>query len=308
MWIDNLPSLVDQDVPSGPELITERLHLLAFLDDCVKRCLRAPHKYMEDIVGLGPTELERQSSSLPSPLLATALEQLQAKVAGHVIPADAALAIIRYIRGIGISLSCKTISSRYLFAVMDKLISAVEAAEVTRGGQLSDLRRAAELGKIQLNSLLVGKPVGAKQIAPATELPRSLQHIVRDTRPGQAIEALSRFADQGEGIGGLLQIPWEWLALHLGPQHPLLLQYIATCSLSKIPQIAAVLSRMLQSAISKIELVSQSRAIVELLQSCLRRPALSDDTRQSIKTALFRQPSLTDQVDSVPLRLIGSGQ
>lgn len=156
VWLSSLPWVASAPSPTD---IAERLHLLSFLDDCVRRCMKTPHRYMEDVIRLDDTgDAILSAAGLPSPLLFTVLEQLQAKMAGHLVSTEASLVIIRYVRQVILGMTRKDTAVSYLEALATKLEECVAIAQKARGVQQPELAHAAELAKVQLKSL-VGKGV-----------------------------------------------------------------------------------------------------------------------------------------------------
>ena len=160
-WLASMPKSSPGATGSAPADITERLHLLSFLDDCARRCMKTPHRYMEEVIRLQAGETVLSASALPSPLLATVLEQLQAKMVGHIISAEAAQVVIRYIRQVVLALSRKDTGAAYLRRLAEKLLECVTKAEGTRSTPLPVLRQSAELLQAELGSLLGGFPASA---------------------------------------------------------------------------------------------------------------------------------------------------
>ncbi|KAJ2915963.1 hypothetical protein MD484_g4428, partial [Candolleomyces efflorescens] len=104
----------------GTTLTDERLSVIAFLEDCILRCLKTPYKYIEELEKLaGHSEAAGEGrntgaggDSLPSPLLMTLVEQLEAKLVSQggsassavlLTPSDV-LAIASYLRALLFSL------------------------------------------------------------------------------------------------------------------------------------------------------------------------------------------------------------
>ncbi|RXW16240.1 hypothetical protein EST38_g9609 [Candolleomyces aberdarensis] len=104
----------------GTTLTDERLSVVAFLEDCILRCLKTPYKYIEELeklAGAGDAAGEGRDvgsgGSLPSPLLITLVEQLEAKLISQggssgssvvlLTPSDV-LAIASYLRALLFSL------------------------------------------------------------------------------------------------------------------------------------------------------------------------------------------------------------
>ncbi|KAF6749443.1 hypothetical protein DFP72DRAFT_1173580 [Ephemerocybe angulata] len=98
----------------GTTLTDERTSVVTFLEDCVLRCSKTPYKYIEELekmAGVSPSVSGASDSTttarLPSPLLVTLVEQLEAKLisqgsagsASLLTPSDV-LAISVYLRAL----------------------------------------------------------------------------------------------------------------------------------------------------------------------------------------------------------------
>ncbi|EJD42488.1 hypothetical protein AURDEDRAFT_186058 [Auricularia subglabra TFB-10046 SS5] len=81
----------------GIALSDEGTDVLAFLDDCVQRCMRTPYRYLDDLAALAAYPPD----AMPSPLLATLLEQLTAP--RTFAPAES-LAIFAFVRSLAVAL------------------------------------------------------------------------------------------------------------------------------------------------------------------------------------------------------------
>jgi nucleolar pre-ribosomal-associated protein 1 len=103
----------------GTPLMDERTSVVAFLEDCILRCIKTPYKYIEELEKIAAGSSSQipaagdqpftasSSSDLPSPLLITMIEQLEAKLGSqaaaggsgtvHLTPSDV-LAIAVYLR------------------------------------------------------------------------------------------------------------------------------------------------------------------------------------------------------------------
>ncbi|KAG2014276.1 hypothetical protein CC2G_011109 [Coprinopsis cinerea AmutBmut pab1-1] len=103
------------ETPDGTPLMDEREAVIAFLDECVQRCLKAPYKYieeMESFANADSTVMDVDSTSdstrlspsttgsvsTPSPLLCTVVEQLAAKVRAKLLSPSDLLAITTFLR------------------------------------------------------------------------------------------------------------------------------------------------------------------------------------------------------------------
>ncbi|KAH7101182.1 ribosome 60S biogenesis N-terminal-domain-containing protein [Auriculariales sp. MPI-PUGE-AT-0066] len=95
LWLDALPRTQrapDARSPDDFALTDEAAGVMAFLDECITRCTKTPYRYLEDVQALASGYAPSQ---LPSPLLATLLEQLAAP--RTFAPSDS-LAIFTFIR------------------------------------------------------------------------------------------------------------------------------------------------------------------------------------------------------------------
>ncbi|KAJ2930741.1 hypothetical protein H1R20_g6371, partial [Candolleomyces eurysporus] len=114
---DNIVTVYPESL-DGTTLTDERLSVVAFLEDCVLRCLKTPYKYIEELESLagdaaGEGRDVDSGASLPSPLLITLVEQLEAKLISQggskgssavlLTPSDV-LAIASYLRALLFSL------------------------------------------------------------------------------------------------------------------------------------------------------------------------------------------------------------
>lgn len=119
LWLDALPMGVrgpDAETPDGTKLTDERDSVLTILDDCLLRCGRTPYRYIEDLdslaesssivpqVGEGEHLITRGRIVNASPLLATLLEQLGAKLKSQLLAPSDALTLATYIRKVAVGL------------------------------------------------------------------------------------------------------------------------------------------------------------------------------------------------------------
>jgi hypothetical protein len=151
LWVDCLPRTRSLEVKTSATLALERLHLLGFIDDCIRRCMKTPYRYIEEVSALASQhQIEVKQSTLPSPLLFTMLEQFQAKLAGHHIASDAAEVIITYLRQIILSMASKQHDFAVIALLEEKLRACLTAAEVKRETPLPTLTAQSELLRAQI--------------------------------------------------------------------------------------------------------------------------------------------------------------
>ncbi|KAI0666153.1 ribosome 60S biogenesis N-terminal-domain-containing protein [Trametes maxima] len=139
LWLDPLPLTrrsAGAQAPDGSPLTDEGDGVITFLDDCVQRCVKTPYKYVEELQILRASthqSLDGETSSIgerpeayPSPLLATVLEQLGAKLQGkHLSPSDA-LALLAYVRKLTLRIASKSVDLALPTAFAWKIFALVE--------------------------------------------------------------------------------------------------------------------------------------------------------------------------------------
>ena len=123
LWLEALPRTrraAGACAPDGAPLTDEGDGVIAFLDDCVQRCVKTPYKYVEELQAAyaahrGPSEPEAPVSSIgarpeafPSPLLATVVEQLGAKLRGKLLTSSDALALFSFTRKLLLRIASKS--------------------------------------------------------------------------------------------------------------------------------------------------------------------------------------------------------
>lgn len=152
VWLSSLPRL--SDCPAG---IIQQVHLLSFLDDCVRRCAKTPYRYLEDgqAVLSDPTgedvnPYDDDPSEATSPLLMTAVEQFVAKVLGQHIATEAAVIVTNYLRRVLIGLMGKMKDTKFISAIVDRLETAVKESKA-KGQPRLGLEEAVGLIKSDLS-------------------------------------------------------------------------------------------------------------------------------------------------------------
>lgn len=101
--------------PDGTLLTDESIGVLAFLDDCIQRCLKTPYRYLEDGHAFYNESMQLKTesftqddpSTFPSPLLMTVLDQLRAKCVASLLSSSDILAIATFIRKLVCALTTK---------------------------------------------------------------------------------------------------------------------------------------------------------------------------------------------------------
>ena len=131
-WLASLPFLKrapGAEAPDGAALTDERQTVIAFLDECVQRCMKTPYRYLEDLDALVPSsgaDLGRDSQSpdaRPSPLIMTVVEQLAHKVAGGLLAPSDVLAVVTFIRKLVLKIAGKQQDIRIVNSLVDRITS-----------------------------------------------------------------------------------------------------------------------------------------------------------------------------------------
>lgn len=147
VWLQSLPRssrASGSKAPDGTPLLDESESVISFLDECISRCLKTPHHYLEVILdicyGASPPNVFEHSLAeqhyrsphlAPSPLLATVLEQFVFKQNKQLMNSSDSLALITYLRSIFVGLIGKQPDLRSSSRLIEKLCAVVEGCEVT---------------------------------------------------------------------------------------------------------------------------------------------------------------------------------
>lgn len=137
LWLDSLPLTqrsADAKAPDGTPLTDEGDSVIAFLDDCVQRCVKTPYKYVEELQALysaangDASAIGTQPEAFPSPLLTTVLEQLGAKLRGKLLTPSDTLALFTFVRKLLVLLVGKTGDLGFVSVLVRKVSGLVEGA------------------------------------------------------------------------------------------------------------------------------------------------------------------------------------
>lgn len=129
-WLTALPYMPDKElnVESRARLLTQQLYLLNFLDDCFRRAMKTPYRYIDELVALWPHFTPSQARLLPSPVVMAIVEQFRAKLVGEHISTEAASVVLNYMRRILVTLMAKS-DKNMMSGIIDKLGQAVRDAK-----------------------------------------------------------------------------------------------------------------------------------------------------------------------------------
>ena len=137
LWLESLPLTqrsADAKAPDGTPLTDEGDSVIAFLDDCVQRCVKTPYKYVEELqtvyssVNGDTLAIGTRPETFPSPLLATVLEQLGAKLRGKLLTPSDALALFTFVHKLLVLLVGKTSDLDFISALVRKVGDLAEGA------------------------------------------------------------------------------------------------------------------------------------------------------------------------------------
>lgn len=123
IWLEAFPCV--SDTVNGPMFIAQQIHLLSFVDECTRRTLKTPHRYIEDAATVVPT---LSAQAVASPLLLTMVEQLHAKLLGMHIATDAAASVLNYLRRVLVSLLGKQATADFVREIITRLRATIKAA------------------------------------------------------------------------------------------------------------------------------------------------------------------------------------
>ncbi|KAK0490295.1 ribosome 60S biogenesis N-terminal-domain-containing protein [Armillaria novae-zelandiae] len=162
LWLISLPAgrrpSSGGESPDGAKLTDEPESVLAFLDDCIQRCVKTPYRYIEEIQALEPTGDQRESQ-LPSPLLITLSEQLSAKITAKLLSASDVLALATFVRSLVFQLHSSLSQGNALLSFTDKIDGILESQKLFPEYPIvtTTIRREVEILKYCLGHLRIPK-------------------------------------------------------------------------------------------------------------------------------------------------------
>jgi hypothetical protein len=151
IWLSGLPNLSTLKDPSQRAwLVVQQIHLLSFLDECARRCMKTPYRYIEETLTLLPNYFDPtvRPYELVSPLFMTVLEQLRAKINGQLIATEAAGVILAYLGRVIVGMAGKFKDGKWLEEVVHRLEVMVKEARERgqeRKGLLGSVQRIRRL-------------------------------------------------------------------------------------------------------------------------------------------------------------------
>ncbi|PPR04905.1 hypothetical protein CVT24_007149 [Panaeolus cyanescens] len=211
-WLNALPlnrSALPQQLPGQISLRGEVTPLITFLDDCVQRCLKTPYRYIESLhafaIASHPVKDQvDRLDMLPSPLLMTFVEQLEAKINNKTLTLVDVMSLASYLRKLVFYLTGKT-STLYFLAALARKVD-----EVLSEVKLVDLH-GEEVTMVQA---VRGQVAMLHRLVAFTPRP----HLVHPT-PNELLELLTQaehFSSESDNSSSLAYEIIDWIRLHGG--------------------------------------------------------------------------------------------
>ncbi|KAH9936862.1 ribosome 60S biogenesis N-terminal-domain-containing protein [Epithele typhae] len=197
LWLECLPRTrraPGAQSPDGVPLTDEGDAVIAFLDDCVQRCVKTPYKYVEDLQqAAGAGSIGLRPDAAPSPLLATVVEQLGAKLGvQRLAPADA-LALFAFARKLLVALASKCADLGVVRAYASRMAGLVEGKGVfaEHPSIQKAVEREAELAGAWPERICCAEESEAAPVSPAVQefLVRVAELPQLDSEDGRKIAA-----------------------------------------------------------------------------------------------------------------------
>jgi nucleolar pre-ribosomal-associated protein 1 len=254
-WLSSLPIGTRSNgtgAPNESPLLDEQTAVISFLDDCIQLGLKMPYGYIEEVAvlsrGAAVNNDYQDGGNAASPLLATIMEQVFAKVSADILCPLDVLAIVSFVRKLLVRLSGKQGSMVLLVQLSERLSSLPFNDKLTE--EHAVVRRAVTREIISLKNYL---------------------HLLRDptalTSPlGGSSSSVTDYLDRIENM----PIRTTQLFLHIYVTHPTLLATSnALCQSSALELIDCA---------RPIDAPRWREAIMRLIStiSCIRRLAVGE--------------------------------
>ncbi|ORX35335.1 ribosome 60S biogenesis N-terminal-domain-containing protein [Kockovaella imperatae] len=151
IFVESLPRTPSGDVATKALALAQQIHILSFIDDCVRRFMKTPYRYIEELQDLNMDETPVVARESVSPLLMTFVEQFQAKLLGEHISTEAAATFLAYVRRVLLCLCGKMSTPMVLSALVDRMEHGVR--EAREKGQ--ERRGLDDLLKVMRNDIVM---------------------------------------------------------------------------------------------------------------------------------------------------------
>lgn len=132
--------------------------VISFLEDCIQRCMKTPFRYLEELQTLANQSyadtrlaIAGHPGALPSPVLMTVIEQLEAKYDRELLSAVDSLAVVIFVRKLILKLTGKVYGLELLSAIALRLESITKKAG--RSADTADIAHHVHAISIGLSQL-----------------------------------------------------------------------------------------------------------------------------------------------------------
>ncbi|KAL5508633.1 hypothetical protein ACEPAH_6252 [Sanghuangporus vaninii] len=234
IWLDALPTTVrnaDTYTFDGVRLSDERQCTMSFLEACVLRCFKTPHRYLEELDSLTTSSSDSSSSSSISPVLVTVLQQLHARIRSETLEASDALSLTTFTRKVIVGLAGKQPHVRVLHDITRNLRMAV-----TGGGAFAEFPSIAAALRGECDIL-------DSCLAWCLLIPQPTSLTTNTNAPSAELDLIAR-ADQLENVEGeiTVSLAYELVDRTRFLDHPL--------SPAVVNRVACVIKRLYAPALS----------------------------------------------------------
>ncbi|KAI0687369.1 ribosome 60S biogenesis N-terminal-domain-containing protein, partial [Cerioporus squamosus] len=200
LWLDALPLTQRSPAakaPDGTPLTDEGDSVISFLDDCVQRCVKTPYKYVEELQALYSTTttdgdasaIGARPEAFPSPLLATVIEQLGAKLRGRLLTPSDALALFTFVRKLVVLLVGKTSDLALISALVKRINGLVgDATTLFAERTIVEAALTREVALLASSSEQLLSPIAPKSLSStpdAEEYVTALQELFESSGRSQ---------------------------------------------------------------------------------------------------------------------------
>ncbi|WWD16337.1 hypothetical protein CI109_100763 [Kwoniella shandongensis] len=271
IWLEALPR--SSDTVSGPMLLAQQIHLLSFLDDCFRRCVKTPYRYIEDTFAVVPDFFEyTRPTEMISPVVMTVVEQLSAKIMGQLISTEAAGVVMGYLRRVLLAMTSKQKEFKFLFAIVEKLDELLQKAK-DAGQARVGLKELVKGMKGDL-SIVSGKKSSAKAEEPADDTLRLREE--------------SEWAQRSFEKTSLTTSSQEWATADLRER---LSAFVISSNDWSIVRKARFILHLLSGKKSILDSEGAKQSALTLLHHCLRQ-VRDVKAAAEIKYLIFENPSV----------------
>lgn len=200
LWLGAMPlgtRLTGSEAPDGAPLTDEGEAVIGFLEECLQRCIKTPYRYLDEMAiclsqlsgDAGLEGFHTSQNTSASPLLMTALEQLDAKCKNASLSPSHTLSIFTYLRILIVKLIQKVSGKCFGKAILSRFTAVIETHGSLRSLPVMDAAVNRE-GRIlnayveRLNSVVDGEPVLSDAAKPVPEIDAFLLQVEHTAHQG----------------------------------------------------------------------------------------------------------------------------